>query len=535
MLSVILYGRNDSHGYNYTKRLAVSLNCMAEMLSDPDDEIVFVDYHSQEDEPTALEAAQDTLTEKTQALVKIIRVRPSLKCFKKGAILPAEPLSRNLAIRQTNPANPWILSTNIDMIFTTSNPQESLSTIVSDLPQGLYQLPRFELPENLWESEFDRLKPKENLEFLRKHALALHLQTKIRRPGFLCYDNPGDFQLMPRQAIFEIGGFNEQMLDGWHVDSNLCKRMFLYYNQKVETLEGRVAAYHCNHTRQHSSLHHQLHGENDWNRFVRDVDSPEIPQQMESWGLQGATLEVMKLKQQTGGIKALGLTLELEGAVDRDIEVGRETFNCLSYASKRIFPYLADHFYHLPPGCTIVYIGYNQTLQNLIQYYLKERDFDGEVIVKDPDCEIETLYAKDPFIMIFDFGFERKTRDITPSSPDYLDKKRQLKAVQKAFLRAVALEKMHRTKVKFIGVNALYTDFRALLHHHLTIRKNTVLTGICFGYLKEKKKYRPRVSLKKKIKFLLMYFFVRYFYRYTDKLRKTSYESTFLQKVLQIK
>ena len=33
MLSVILYGRNDSYGYNLHKRAAISLNCIAEMLS----------------------------------------------------------------------------------------------------------------------------------------------------------------------------------------------------------------------------------------------------------------------------------------------------------------------------------------------------------------------------------------------------------------------------------------------------------------------------------------------------------------------
>ncbi len=32
MISVILYGRNDSHGYNLPKRAAISINCIAEML-----------------------------------------------------------------------------------------------------------------------------------------------------------------------------------------------------------------------------------------------------------------------------------------------------------------------------------------------------------------------------------------------------------------------------------------------------------------------------------------------------------------------
>lgn len=52
MISVILYGRNDSYGYNLHKRAALSFNCIAEMLDAPDDEILFVDYNTPDDFPT---------------------------------------------------------------------------------------------------------------------------------------------------------------------------------------------------------------------------------------------------------------------------------------------------------------------------------------------------------------------------------------------------------------------------------------------------------------------------------------------------
>ena len=60
MLSVILYGRNDSYGYNLHKRAAISLNCIAEMLSGEHDEIIFVDYNTPNDLPTFIEAIYDT-------------------------------------------------------------------------------------------------------------------------------------------------------------------------------------------------------------------------------------------------------------------------------------------------------------------------------------------------------------------------------------------------------------------------------------------------------------------------------------------
>ena len=46
MISVIVYGRNDSHGYNLHKRAAISLNTMAEVLTLESDEIIFTDYNT---------------------------------------------------------------------------------------------------------------------------------------------------------------------------------------------------------------------------------------------------------------------------------------------------------------------------------------------------------------------------------------------------------------------------------------------------------------------------------------------------------
>ena len=70
MISLILYGRNDSYGYNLHKRAAISLNCMAEVLDAPGDEILFVDYNTPDDFPTFPEAIQDTLTERAKRLLR---------------------------------------------------------------------------------------------------------------------------------------------------------------------------------------------------------------------------------------------------------------------------------------------------------------------------------------------------------------------------------------------------------------------------------------------------------------------------------
>ena len=78
MISVILYGRNDSYGYNLHKRAAISLNCIAELLTEDQDEILFVDYNTPNDFPTFPEAIFDTLTIKAKDKLRILRVRPEI-------------------------------------------------------------------------------------------------------------------------------------------------------------------------------------------------------------------------------------------------------------------------------------------------------------------------------------------------------------------------------------------------------------------------------------------------------------------------
>ena len=126
MISIVLYGRNDNYGYNLHKRAALSFNCMAEVLQDEDDEILFVDYNTPNDFPTFPEAIQDTLSEKARKKLRIFRVRPHIhrRFSSKTKLVALEPIARNVALRRSNPENRWILSTNTDMIFV---PQKRVS------------------------------------------------------------------------------------------------------------------------------------------------------------------------------------------------------------------------------------------------------------------------------------------------------------------------------------------------------------------------------------------------------------------------
>src|SRR3954467_6839183 len=123
IISIVLYGRNDDYGYNLAKRAAIGLNCMAQVLTEPGDEIIFVDYNTPDDFPTFPEAIQDTLTSVAKTKLRVLRVRSAIHArYASGThLLALEPIARNIAIRRSSEENRWVLSTNTDMIFVPRN------------------------------------------------------------------------------------------------------------------------------------------------------------------------------------------------------------------------------------------------------------------------------------------------------------------------------------------------------------------------------------------------------------------------------
>lgn len=383
MISVILYGRNDSHGYNLHKRAAISFNCIAEMLTHPNDEIIFVDCNTPDDLPTFPESIQDTLTARAKQLLRIFRLRPTLyEKHKNGSHLYAlEPLSRNIGIRRTNPANRWILSTNTDMVFVSRLPGKSLSDLAAKLPDGFYELPRFEVPETLWEG-VTRTDPVAIMQAFHNWGQRLHLNEVVQLEPFIRYDGPGDFQLMLREQTFNIHGFNEQMVWGWHSDSNLCKRMFLL-NGKTDSLIDLVFSFHCDHTRQATLAHSHNRKENDADLFVYQVSQPAIPEQAQTWGLPETQLEELHLTNTWLGRYESVLKEMLPGlsVPMLDVRLGDNSYNhSLFYDTQHAFPYVADQLMTFPPEGAIGYSGGNGELLRLIAELRQKLRHSGQII-----------------------------------------------------------------------------------------------------------------------------------------------------------
>jgi hypothetical protein len=366
MISVVVYGRNDSHGYNPHKRAALSLNCIAALLDDPDDEILFVDYNTPDDLPTFPEAIRDTLTPRARRLLRVLRVRPAQhrRFAARSHLQVLEPVARNVALRRANPANRWVLSTNSDMIFVPED-GASLSALAAALPDGFYHLPRFELPETLWEM-LDRRDPAATIATVRAWGRRYHLDEVVtmNQPA-IRFDGPGDFQLMPRAALHAIAGFDERMLLGWHVDSNIAVRMALLFGPPGD-LVGRLRGYHCDHTRQVTAAHRPGAVQNDWHGFVDAVADPVAPGQPD-WGLGDTAMEEVRLDTDAAYLAALdrAVAAPMDRAVAAPMDRAVAVVAMDSGAAgdpDHLAPFLIDALCTAPAGCVVAWFSTGSAL-----------------------------------------------------------------------------------------------------------------------------------------------------------------------------
>ena len=497
MISIVLYGRNDNYGYNLHKRAALSLNCMAEVLTEPTDEILFVDYNTPDDYPTFPEAIQDTLTKRARKILRILRVRPRIhERFKSRTRLMAlEPIARNVAVRRSSPSNRWILSTNTDMIFIPQR-SSSLSGIVRGLAPGFYHAPRIEIPEALWES-FDRQASSKVIRTVREWGTALHLNEIVLGSNFIRYDGPGDFQLLLRSDLFENHGFDEEMLLGWHVDSNIAARMLLKY-KTVGDLGSHVFGYHCDHTRQVTPAHSHERVQNDWMRFVINIDSAPLPQQAETWGCAGDVIEEVRLAEDPASVyvQALREVIGDRQTVPNIVKYTGETYNTVDYDRRHLLPFLADMFVSMPRASNLGWYGArDETLQSFASIWEK-LDFTGKILLateepaESPHDEhttaaisqvslAEQLAQADVFV--FDFGglppAERKPGVLDPVSGELFRSFRRV--VLEEWRRHAAGEARRR----FIALNAINNEYESFVCSFLAAAATPFSTHMRHGFV----------------------------------------------------
>lgn len=518
MLSIVVYGRNDNHGYNLHKRVALSINCFAEILQDPDDEILFVDYNTPDEHPSLIETIQDTLTEKARRTVRIIRAYPSVhRPFADKTPFPViESIARNIGFRRTNPANKWVLSTNTDMILVPRTPGRSFNDILKGLKDGFYLLPRFELPEALWEL-VDRAKPSEVIARVGKWGMDFAINEVINRP-LVRYDAPGDFQLALRRDLFALSGMDERMLLGnVHVDSNLCRRMVSLHGE-LSSLIDNMFGYHCAHTRTATMVHGRNKISNDFERFVREIKDWRIDAQAETWGLPGGVIEEITLPRQGAIVeRVLSKVITPLDKPFEEINWGSGRREALRYSVDHMMPFLASSMAPLPKEYSLgLAVARPDVLAKVLQLWI-ELGFKGQVGMRQEDLRrfsqsasfaslplatnirpcTEDEFLQDHDLFLFEFGLAAEAHaEGEVAAPVELDGD-QLSAVQEVLERFIVVER-ERTllnpprRAMFIG--AANNRFEPLVNDNFDVTHTPFTSRVRQGFLHVAPQDRKRTN-----------------------------------------
>lgn len=374
MLTVLIYGRNDAYGSTAQRRNALSINALAEVMAD-DDEIIFVDYNTEDHKLTFPETIADTLTARARGLIKVVRVRPQqhAQLTLPGALPVVESIARNIGLRHSNPANRWILSTNPDVVLVP--PAEGLRALLQGQDDGYYAAPRFELPRMLWQN-LPRQDPAAVHAAIDSFAAALHLDEQVRHflPA-LGFDAPGDFQLVLRSDLMELGGFEEAMQQAWHVDANLMARLGMKYGASG-SLTDCLRVYHCEHTADTVAKHSAGRREDSFECFVTNLESP-IANVGRRWGGEGLDFEVFRLTEAIQ-LDVAETVAAVIGAPPNEIYravYGPGSFDKVLRQDAHTLTFVIDRLFPLARSARLLWIGCAANLRALVEHVLARLGF----------------------------------------------------------------------------------------------------------------------------------------------------------------
>lgn len=374
MLSVLIYGRNDAYGAVAQRRSALSINALAAVLAE-DDEIIFVDYNTEDHKLTFPETIADTLTARAQGLVTVVRVRPRhhAQLTLPGALPVVESIARNIGLRHTNPANRWVLSTNPDIVLVP--PAKGLRALLEGLDDGYYAAPRFELPRMLWQ-RLPRHDPAAVRAAIDRFAAPLHLDEEVCHfiPA-LGFDAPGDFQMVLRRDLIDMGGFDETMQQAWHVDANLMARLGLKYGAPG-SLAGQLRVYHCEHTADTVAKHSAGRREDSFEQFVTNLEG-SVANARRPWGGEGVEFEVFRLPNalELDSAEAVAAVIGAPAAQPYQAVYGPDSFDQVPRHDARSLTFIVDRLFPLSHTARLLWIGCAADLQRQVEQALTKLGF----------------------------------------------------------------------------------------------------------------------------------------------------------------
>ena len=353
----------------------------------------------------------------------------------------------------------------------------SLSAAVANLADGFYHTARFELPEILWET-LNRIDPRACIDSVTEWGKRLQLNEVVYGFSETIFDGPGDFQLFLRDDAFRISGFDERMLLGWHVDTNLAIRLAYLRGKRVDSVLDHIFAYHCDHTRETTPAHAHGAVQNSWDDFIANVTTHELPAQRDSWGFEGDDLEEIRVSDEPRIVAALESVIPSMG--DALYVTGILNPRDIRYDPEHALPYIANAIGAYPVNWSVGYDGCRDKTFGLFVSLWSALGFTGSILLPSNSPLSERAVPEGSCVQVVDekefreradfFLFEMGSiRDDARTSPTGarktadegyealpIDDYTRILRVHRNFVRAVACEQERgELRRRFVLVNML--------------------------------------------------------------------------------
>ena len=205
------------------------------------------------------------------------------------------------------------------------------------------------------------------------------------------------------------------MLLGWHVDSNMAKRMSLKYGE-ARDFGTEIYGYRCDHARQVTPAHDHARVQNDWRRFVDDMDRSDIPEQAHTWGCPNNSIEEIRLVANPAAfyVQALREAIGKSLAAPKVVEYTGSTYNKGDYDPPHLMPFLADLFVSMPRTSNVAWYGARLETLSLFANIWKTLNFAGQILIERPValphptstilCAPPATILAEAHAFVFDFG-----------------------------------------------------------------------------------------------------------------------------------
>jgi hypothetical protein len=268
--TVVLTSRNDNYGGNLHKRTTMALTSLIENH----DEIIFVDWKTKNGEGII-----SNIKHNLPHTNKLKHVQVSKEFLKEkypniADYSMIESIGRNVGIRRAT--NNYIISTNIDIVTT---PLED--SILKE--EVFYTVPRRDVDESFHLSFNDYNSLYKSLWDNRDGYRA---KERIDTDKWSLINCCGDYQIGHKNVWNQMKGFEESVLFGCGIDTNVMKKASYYSN--IQVLDHYI--FHLNHGKNGDRDEDEsVPPMADQNSIIRDFTETT---NSENWGMYNEDLPI---------------------------------------------------------------------------------------------------------------------------------------------------------------------------------------------------------------------------------------------------